>query len=31
MNEAKLTTLEHLRQFLTGTTAVVFKPGRTTL
>ena len=27
MNEAKLTTLEHLRQFLTGTTAVVFKPG----
>jgi transposase InsO family protein len=27
MNEANLTTLEHLRQFLTGTAAVVFKPG----
>ena len=27
MNEAKLTTLEQLRQFLAGTAAVVFKPG----
>ena len=27
MNGAKLTTLEQLRQFLAGTTAVVFKPG----
>ena len=27
MNEAKLTTLEHLRQCLTGTAAVVFKAG----
>ena len=26
-NEAKLTTLEQLRQFLAGTAAVVFKPG----
>jgi hypothetical protein len=27
MNEAKLTTLEQLREFLAGTAAVVFKPG----
>ncbi len=26
MNEAKLTTLEQLRQFLAGTATVVFKP-----